>query len=240
MANIFNLIDEYYQLQREIEALDGEITEELDQKLTINEKELEGKVKAYYSVIRTKESEIDIYNKEIERFQGAIKSRKNLIDRLKKTVSVAVEIFGTIPPKAKQKTLTFDTLKVSNKESDSVVIEDDFENKIVYKEEYEQYYNYSINLSLTPSQYKILSSVLEQETIVAPQDTDETTNDCIKEFIPLSIKTNIIPIKDKIKEFYENRPKEMWLNTETGVEEEREVDPIPGASLSHNLSVQFK
>ena len=224
MANIFNLIDEYYQLQREIEALDGEITEELDQKLTINEKELEGKIKAYYSVIRTKESEIDIYSKEIDRFRSAIKSRENLIDRLKKTVSAAVDIFGTIPPKAKQKTLTFDTLKVSNKESDSVVIGDDFSEKITEKDEYQKYYDYKFSLTLTPEQEKRFTSIINED----------------EELQSAFVSMSISPKKSEIKEFYENRPKEMWLNPETGIEEEREVDPIPGASLSHNLSVQFK
>ena len=224
MANIFNLIGEYYQLQREIESLDGEITEELDQKLAINEKELEGKIKAYYSVIRTKESEIDLYNKEIDRFKGAIKNRENLINRLKKIVSTAVDIFGTIPPKAKQKTLTFDTLKVSNKESDSVVIDDNFKDKIIEKEEYQKYYDYKVSLTLTPEQAKKLRDVLSE--------TDELST--------IFVNKTISPNKAVIKEFYENRPKEMWLNPETGLEEEREVDPIPGASLSHNLSVQFK
>jgi hypothetical protein len=224
MANIFNLVGDYLQLQREIELLDGEITEELDQKLAINANEVEGKIKAYYSVIRTKESEIDIYNKEIERFQGAIKSRENLIDRLKKTVSVAVEIFGTIPPKAKQKTLTFDTLKVSNKESDSVVIGDDFNEKITAREEYEKYYDYKLSLTLTPEQLEKFTDILKET----------------KELNSIFVNTNISPKKSEIKEFYENRPKKMWLNPETGIEEEREVDPIPGASISHNLSVQFK
>src|SRR3972149_102535 len=143
MANIFNLTEDYLQLQREIESLEGEITEEIAEKLKINEHEVEQKIKAYYSVIKFKEAEQEVYRNEIERFTQAIKTRENLIKRLKKTISDAVEIFGSVLPKAKQKSLVFDTLKVSNKETDSIIIDETFKEGICQKEEYEKYYNYT-------------------------------------------------------------------------------------------------
>ena len=61
-----------------IESLDGELTEELIEKLQINEKEVEGKIKAYYSVIKNKEAEESIYKDELERLSNRIKTNTNL------------------------------------------------------------------------------------------------------------------------------------------------------------------
>lgn len=238
MANIFNLIDEYQVLMNDIQSLDGELTEDIIEKLQINEDQVEGKIKAYYNVIKNKEADEVVYKEEIERLSSRIKTNTNLVKRLKQTVSVAVDIFGSILPKAKQKSLVFDTLKVSNKETDSVQINDNFTEVIREKEEYEIYYNYKVELVLNPKQYKILLQVLEQETIVSPCENDETVNDCIKEFIPLSIKANIVPKKDVIKEFYEDR--ELIIENSKTDLSIIVPDSIPGTYINHNLTPIFK
>jgi hypothetical protein len=225
MPNIFNLTEEYLQLQREIETLEGEITDEIAERLKINEQEVEQKIKAYYSVIKFKEAEQEVYKREIERFTQAIKTRDNLIKRLKQTVVEAVELFGSIPDKAKQKALIFDTLKVSNKETESVVIDDTFKDDVRTKEEYEKYYNYNFNLILTPKQALTLAGILAEED---------------QELIPLSFNQTVVPKKDEIKSFYQNRPKALKINPVTNQLEEVPADPIPGTSIQHNLTPIFK
>ena len=231
MTNIFNLIEEYQSLMHEIEALDGELTEDIIEKLSINEDQVEGKIKAYYNVIKNKEAEETIYKEEIERLSSRIKTNNNLVERLKQTVSVAVDIFGSILPKAKQKSLVFDTLKVSNKETDSVQINDNFAEVITEKEEYEQYYNHSVNLVLTQKQYELLTYIMTYEVI------DNDLDDIIK-FEYILMKDSIIPKKDTIKEFYELR--------ETVIENAKKdltiiiPDPIPGTYINHNLTPIFK
>lgn len=219
MANIFNLVEEYQHLMQEIESLDGELTKEIIEKLHINEVEVEQKIKAYYSIIKHKEAEELMYKDELERLSNRIKSNSNLVKRLKQTISAAVDIFGSILPKAKQKSLVFDTLKVNNKENNSVFIADDFEEVISKDEEYEQYYNHKIELTLTPRIYKILVKLLDNDIVYVG---DGFTNSI--EF--LSKKESLIPIKDKIKEYYLNKTIEQ--------------DPIPGTAITHNITPIFK
>lgn len=117
MGNVFNLVEEYNLLMQEIEELGGEITPEIAEQLNIKEEELATKVRAYYYVIKTAEGQIQLAKDEQERLMAVRKSKEGLIKRLKKTVDLAVETFGTIKPKAAVKSLDLGDLKVWQKKS---------------------------------------------------------------------------------------------------------------------------
>jgi hypothetical protein len=54
-TTLYNIEQEYLNLISEIESLDGELTPEIEEQLTINKEQLESKSVAYLQVIATKE-----------------------------------------------------------------------------------------------------------------------------------------------------------------------------------------
>ena len=93
-TTLYNIEQEYLTLISEIESLDGELTPEIEEQLTINKEQLESKSIAYLQVIATKEdlnSAIDI---EIKRLQALKKRNKGLVDNLKNRLLEAVNLFG--------------------------------------------------------------------------------------------------------------------------------------------------
>ena len=86
--------------------------------------QLESKLKAYYAIIKQNEALIEVSKDEKNRLNDRQKAKENLISRLKKIVVYTVEQFGEVKPKAKNKSLSFDTLSVSLKETDALEIED--------------------------------------------------------------------------------------------------------------------
>ena len=124
MASIFDISEEYLKIIQELEESGGEITPELEERLNITREQLESKLKAYYAIIKQNEALIDLSKDEKNRLNDRQKTKENLIDRLKKIVVYTVEQFGEVKPKAKNKSLNFDTLGVSLKETDALEIED--------------------------------------------------------------------------------------------------------------------
>ena len=124
MPSIFDINEEYLKIIQELEESGGEITPELEERLNITREQLESKLKAYYAIIKQNEALIDLSKDEKNRLNDRQKAKENLIDRLKKIVAYTVEQFGEVKPKAKNKSLSFDTLSVSLKETDALEIED--------------------------------------------------------------------------------------------------------------------
>ena len=124
MASIFDINEEYLKIIQELEESGGEITPELEERLNITREQLESKLKAYYAIIKQNEALIDLSKDEKNRLNDRQKTKENLIDRLKKIVVYTVEQFGEVKPNAKNKSLNFDTLGVSLKETDALEIED--------------------------------------------------------------------------------------------------------------------
>ncbi len=114
-TTLYNIEQEYLTLISEIEALDGELTPEIEEQLTINKEQLESKSVAYMQVIATKEdlnSAIDI---EIKRLQALKKRNKGLVDNLKNRLLDAVNLFGSFE-------VSYNTF--STRKSTSVAVED--------------------------------------------------------------------------------------------------------------------
>ena len=114
-TTLYNIEQEYINLISEIEALDGELTPEIEEQLTINKEQLESKSVAYMQVIATKEdlnSAIDI---EIKRLQALKKRNNGLVDNLKSRLLTAVTLFGNFE-------IGFN--KFGTRKSSSVAVED--------------------------------------------------------------------------------------------------------------------
>ena len=93
MANIFQIQSEYIQLMNDIQEQEGELTQELSDRLAIVESDLQTKSQGYVSVIKTLDAECDIIDLEIKRLQSLKKARNNAIERLKGAISQAMTTF---------------------------------------------------------------------------------------------------------------------------------------------------
>lgn len=93
--SLYNIETEYLTIINQVEDLDGELTPELEQQLTINKAELEGKSIAYLEFIGSKETLNTRIDEEIKRLQAIKKQNNNLITNLKNRLLDAVKLFGT-------------------------------------------------------------------------------------------------------------------------------------------------
>jgi hypothetical protein len=113
--SLYNIETEYLELISVIESMDGEITEDVNELLIINESQLKAKSIGYNKVITNKEAINTAIDIEIKRLQ-TLKNRNNkLIGRLKESLLNAVKMFGTIETQFN---------KFGTRKSSSVVVED--------------------------------------------------------------------------------------------------------------------
>jgi hypothetical protein len=117
MSNIYNITTEFLQLEAQLIENGGELTPEIEQTLIINKDELQHKSIQYGYVIKSLSDNVDAIDAEIKRLQGIKKVNENAIDRLKDTLSSAMQLFG-IPE------LKTPTLKINFRKSEQVVVND--------------------------------------------------------------------------------------------------------------------
>lgn len=93
--SLYHIENEYLNIINQVEQLQGELTPELEEQLSINNNELQGKSIAYLEVIATKESLNTRIDEEIKRLQALKKSNNNLVKNLKERLLNAVKLFGS-------------------------------------------------------------------------------------------------------------------------------------------------
>lgn len=92
--SLYNIIEEQRYTLQEIEMMEGELTPELEEQLTINANQLASKSIAYLEVIKSKDAYNLLINEEIKRLQAMKKRNDNLTARLKDNLLIAVKTFG--------------------------------------------------------------------------------------------------------------------------------------------------
>jgi len=115
-TTLYTIENEYLALMNEINEAEGELTDEQNELLIINENQLKGKTMAYLEVIKTKEAFNSNIDEEIKRLQAMKKRNTNLVDRLNNSLLDAVKLYGDITSGL----ITFTTRK-----SESINIEDE-------------------------------------------------------------------------------------------------------------------
>jgi len=93
MANIFNIQSDYAAIMAELDALEGEITPELEEALAINEEDRDAKMEAYAYIIKEAEANTSLIKDEIDRLRTLTKLNENKAKRLKTTIIKAMELF---------------------------------------------------------------------------------------------------------------------------------------------------
>lgn len=92
MKSLFNITSEARELASAL--IEGELNEELENALVINQNELQEKSINYAWAIKSIESDIDTIDAEIERLKALKSSRTNAIERMKSAVLEALTIYG--------------------------------------------------------------------------------------------------------------------------------------------------
>lgn len=105
--SIYNIQEDYLRLMDEIEQAEGELTPELEQRLTINQVELETKSVSYGYVIRQFDAEVDQINKEIERLSKLASVKTKAQQDLKERIKDAMLRYGITKIQQNNLTLSF-------------------------------------------------------------------------------------------------------------------------------------
>lgn len=114
--SLFQISNEYRNLEMELFESGGEITPEIENQLVINESELKEKSKNYVHVIKKIEFECDYIDAELKRLNQAKKTRKNVISVLKMGIKNAMDLYG-------YKEIDLITNKINFRKSESVIID---------------------------------------------------------------------------------------------------------------------
>lgn len=91
LKSLYQIENEYLIIAQQL--IDGEATQELQDALAINEKELQVKSTNYSFIIKQMDAECDIIDGEIERLSKLKKARVNSISRLKEIIKNAMELY---------------------------------------------------------------------------------------------------------------------------------------------------
>ena len=130
MSNIFNIKQELLAIFDELEENGGEFTPELEEQLNITQEEFRDKIKSYSNVVKMLENDIIDIKAEKARLNDLQKSKEKTIERLKKIMIDAVELFGDTT-KSGGKYLDFGTGKVSIRNTQVVEVEEDITDRFV-------------------------------------------------------------------------------------------------------------
>ena len=91
--NIYQIQNEFQLIIAEVINNEGEITPELETALQINQSQLQSKAVDYSYVIKQLDSDCEQIDAELKRLQQLKKVRTNLAERLKDTISNAMNLY---------------------------------------------------------------------------------------------------------------------------------------------------
>lgn len=94
MESLYSIQTELLDLFGQIEANEGEVTDEMYEKLCLTEENLKSKLESYYKALKVWSNEADACKKEKARINDVQNKYKNRVERLKKAMLDAVVNFG--------------------------------------------------------------------------------------------------------------------------------------------------
>jgi len=116
--SLYQINQEYLELASQL--VDGELTDEIFEALKINSQELQIKGVNYAFLIKQLDGECGIIDAEIDRLTDLKKSRSNVINRLKDTLSGAMQLFQI-------EKIETPLIKISFRSSESIEITGDLD-----------------------------------------------------------------------------------------------------------------
>lgn len=114
MKSLYQINQEVMEITSQLE--EGEYTPELETALLIGQNELQEKAINYGYAIKSMDDDVTAINEEIKRLQGIKTAKVNAIDRLKETISSAMQLHGI-------EKVSSPTLTLSFRKSESIEID---------------------------------------------------------------------------------------------------------------------
>ena len=128
--NIWQIQQDLLDIFNELEENGGELTPELEKKLTVTQEDFKNKVKSYGEVIKSLKGEIDTIDKETARLKELKDAKNRVIERLSKVIAQAITKFGD-ETKSGGKFLDYGTGKISVRNSEKVEIDTERTDNVV-------------------------------------------------------------------------------------------------------------
>jgi hypothetical protein len=147
MKSIYQLTTEALEIASLLE--ENELTPEIEQVLVINQDELKEKALNYAYVIRTFEDDVISIDNEIKRLRALKEAKTNSIERLKESISTAMNIYGI-------EKVESPLLKLSFRKSEAVEITNEEVLPLSFKTE---------KVTYTPNKTKIKEAIKNGETV---------------------------------------------------------------------------
>ena len=122
--NIWQIQQDLLAIFDELEENGGELTEELEEKLSISRENFKSKVEGYVNVIKQIKSDIAAIDQESKRLAELKKSKNAVIERLTKVLVPAIQNFGDVS-KSGSAFVDYGTGKVSIRSTQKVELDDD-------------------------------------------------------------------------------------------------------------------
>lgn len=191
---IYKISEIYLSILSEIEEAEGELTPELEAKLSFGQDKLGEVVTNFTGSINMLQGNIDAANKEILRLQDFVKRKQKVQDTLRSSLLSALLLFGKEDKKG-VKRLQFDTVELSTRKSTSTEI---------------------LNVELVPDDYKLVDVSLSNLSLKALEGLKRLLNgerETLEQFeetknLIHSLKETIKVSKDKLKPVIEEQQPE--------------------------------
>lgn len=252
MASLYNISSDLLELFEIIEENEGEITPEQEVYLSIKEEELNSKLENYAKAVKQFEADIVACKEEEKR----IKSRRDIyskrVDRLKKVMLDAVQLFGQ-EGKTGNKFIELPTMRLGTRNTKSVSIDEYREQEILDKAL--QYIEELIEAGVFDSVDK--EGFVESLNASYKADFEANPFNADKEFVPITMGDlkNLkcsITFESTLEKLLSNKEVlEMHLNPDNdsdalcntdkaSIKEILPTEDISFAKLNNNVSLQIK
>lgn len=125
MSSLYNITVEYQLLVEQLEAQDGEFTEEQLELLEITKEQFKEKSEIYCKIIKELDSDIEFAQKEVERISKFISAKKSAQEKLEEKLRDALLVFGEKDSKKDLWRFEAGTFKLSTRKSEKVEINEE-------------------------------------------------------------------------------------------------------------------
>lgn len=217
MASLYTISEKLLDIFNNIESLDGEITEDLYNDLTLTQEALEEKLDEYVKAIKSWEADEKAVKTEKQQFNIRQNVLKNRIDRVKKAVVNALLQFGN--DGKNNKFIELQNYRLSTRSINSVTIDED---RIDLLLRYVKSYIYEMNeIGVLDVNNIDLDGMLAaiNANIIAEQD-DEFQPFTMDDFMNLNVSiSKTMPLKDLLFNGYLTG---MYCNDNINVN----IDPV--------------
>lgn len=130
MSNLYFIEQELLDIFDTLEENGGEITPELEERLSIAQGDFKDKIENYTHVISKYNADINFIKAEQKRLKELADAKAKVVERLSKIMIDAIDKFGDEKPKSKVKFVDFGTGVVSIRNSKAVQLNDDVLNRV--------------------------------------------------------------------------------------------------------------